>query len=94
LTLRLVSAAALLGCLSPAAAQTAGPEPSSCAAEAAQSAVGQPYSEDVAVRARQASGARLARKIEPGRAYTMEFSPDRLNLEVDARGVIRRVRCG
>jgi hypothetical protein len=56
--------------------------------------VGQPYSEDVAVRARQASGARLARKIEPGRAYTMEFSPDRLNLEVDARGVIRRVRCG
>jgi hypothetical protein len=36
-------------------------------------------------RATLVSGARTARIIRPGQAYTQEFNPDRLNIEVDAR---------
>lgn len=67
---------------------------SSCAAEKARSAVGQPYSDALAEQARREAGARVARKIEPGRAYTMEFLDGRLNLEVDGRDVVQRLRCG
>jgi hypothetical protein len=56
--------------------------------------VGRSYSEAVAEEARQAAGARIVRKIEPGGAYTMELRPDRLNLEVDRADVVQRVRCG
>jgi hypothetical protein len=52
------------------------------------------YTPDLAERARQAARARLVRKIEPGGAYTMDFSPDRLNVEVDRGGIVRGVECG
>ena len=56
--------------------------------------IGQPYSADLAERARRAAGARLLRRIVPGAVYTMEFSPDRLNLELNRSGVVVAVRCG
>jgi hypothetical protein len=68
--------------------------PAACVAERARFVVGRPYSEAVAEEARQAAGARIVRKIEPGGAYTMELRPDRLNLEVDRADVVQRVRCG
>jgi len=34
------------------------------------------------------------RVIEPGMAVTMDYSPSRLNIELDARGFITRVYCG
>jgi hypothetical protein len=45
-------------------------------------------------RARQAAGARIARKIEPDGAYTTDLRADRLNLEVDWADVVRRAWCG
>jgi Peptidase inhibitor I78 family len=93
------AAAALLASLSGAWAQPApAPSPSpgerACDEDRAAFAISQPYSTELAERARQAAGARLSRKVEPGGAYTMELRPDRLNIEVDRRDVVQRVRCG
>jgi hypothetical protein len=65
-----------------------------CNAGKARSAVGRPYTEAAAEKARVAAGASTTRKTEPGRAYTMEFRPDRLTLRVDRRGVVTAVVCG
>jgi Peptidase inhibitor I78 family len=46
--------------------------------------------EEIATR----SGARTVRWIEPGMAVTMDFRPDRLNVELDEDGVITAMRCG
>jgi hypothetical protein len=35
-----------------------------------------------------------ARVIEPGMAVTMDFSPDRINFEIDEQDRIAVVRCG
>jgi hypothetical protein len=79
-----------------AAAQPAGLQSpaSTCRDDAARFAVGQPYSDRLAERARRRARAGLVRKIEPGQVYTMEFRADRLNLELGPRGRIRAVRCG
>ena len=65
-----------------------------CRDGAARFAVGQRYSESLAERARRAARAAVTREIAPGQTYTMEFRPDRLNLETDGRGIVRRLRCG
>ena len=83
--------------LCPAIAQIAPSNPSEpvrCVEERAQFAVGEAYSEGLAERAREAAGARLVRKIEPGGAYTMDLRADRLNVEVDRLDVVQRVACG
>jgi hypothetical protein len=79
-----------------AAAQARVPQQpaSTCRESAASFALGQPYSDRLARRARRASGARVVRKVEPGQVYTMEFRADRLNIDVDRRGRVRAVRCG
>ena len=65
-----------------------------CAAGKARFAVNRPYTDAAAEKARIAAGADKVRKLEPGRVYTMEFRPDRLNLRVDRRGVVTSVACG
>jgi len=69
-------------------------ESGGCREEKARSAVGEPYSDELAERARQASGARVTRRVQPGGPDTMELRTDRLNLEVDQSGIVRAVRCG
>ncbi len=66
----------------------------SCFAEDAAGAVGQRATTGVIERATLESGARTARIIRPGQAYTQEFNPDRLNIEVDAANRIVRLSCG
>lgn len=70
------------------------PEGPSCSAGEAQSLAGQPYSLELAEKARQVAGAREVRKIEPGGAYTMDLNPNRLDIEVDRNGVVTGLRCG
>jgi len=70
------------------------PESAGCREEKARSAIGEPYSDERAERARQASGARTVRRRQSGEPDTMELRTDRLDLEVDQSGVIRAVRCG
>jgi hypothetical protein len=70
------------------------PARQTCAANRAQSFVGEAYSLELADRARQAAGAREVRKIEPGGAYTTDLDSDRLNIEVDHTGIVTGLRCG
>ena len=65
-----------------------------CKEESARFAVGEPYSDELAERARRAAGADVVRKTVPGGADTMELRADRLNLDVDRNGRVQRVRCG
>jgi Peptidase inhibitor I78 family len=92
-------AGAMTAALALAGSAAAQPSPSAepsagCRVAAAHFVLGETYSDTLARRARRGAGAREVRKIEPGRAYTMDFRADRLNLEVDGRGRIRAVRCG
>jgi hypothetical protein len=65
------------------------PPVGSCGADALQALVGQPAAVLETMRFGQ-----VVRVIHPGMAVTMDYSPDRLNVEVDADKVIRRVSCG
>jgi len=56
--------------------------------------VGEPFTEALKIRAREASGSRTVRVIRPGEAITMDYGLDRLNIELDAREKIISVRCG
>lgn len=68
--------------------------PGSCDASKAQFAVGQQPGLALQDQARERSGARIVRTLRPGQMVTMEYSGERLNLELDASGKIVRVRCG
>lgn len=85
---------AVSGCTTaPAPPQAPEPQPptlaSTCGADGLQSLVGQPAS--VLQTMRFGTTTRL---IRPGMAVTMDFSPSRLNIEIDARETITRVSCG
>jgi hypothetical protein len=65
-----------------------------CNAEPAQFAVGRAQTASLVEEVRQKSGAHIARILRPGQVVTMEFSGERVNVEVDAANRIVRVRCG
>ena len=64
------------------------PAPSDCGADAYQSLVGANLA---AVTLPADLGARI---IEPGMAVTMDYRPDRMNIEVEESGWIMAVYCG
>jgi hypothetical protein len=70
------------------------PERDSCTAQAANAYVGQMASAEVVEQARRAAQADVARVLHPGDVVTMEYRTGRLNVEVDERNVIVRLRCG
>ena len=45
-------------------------------------------------QARKASGSQIARILKPHDVVTLEYRSERLNLNVDERGVVTRVNCG
>lgn len=61
-----------------------------CNAHAHRGLIGQPLSDPASV----AALAPKVRLIRPGDAVTMDFQPDRLNVELDAAGRVVRVHCG
>lgn len=65
-----------------------------CDTEAVQSLIGEQGSEAVYARALQESGARSHRALGPEDMATMDFRPDRLNIDLDASGRITGFRCG
>lgn len=65
------------------------PGPESCGADALQGLVGQ--SAEVLATMKFANPTRILR---PGMAVTMDYSPTRLNIEVDTAERIVRVQCG
>ena len=84
----------LLGLIAASPAHAQSSPAARCDERAAQFAKGRPYSDQLAQQARQAAGAQVVRKPEPGQIYTMEYRFGRLNLELNSRRVIIRVRCG
>ena len=92
--------ALLAGCAAPGTPPTGTspmpppPPGTACNAQGAQFAIGKAPGASVVEEARQRSGSYMARVLRPNQAVTMEFNAQRLNLELDAAGVIRRVRCG
>lgn len=86
----------VLGCAQPAPAPAPAVPvpPGECATEPARSVEGKAFDADVQAQAQRLSGARSVRVIRPGQAVTMDFSPFRLNIELDASDRVLRVRCG
>lgn len=85
--LALLPLLALAACVEPVA-PPAEPEPDQCNAASLQGLIGQPSSvlENMMLRA----GTRV---INPGDAVTMDFRPDRMNIEIGTNGRIEKVAC-
>ena len=65
-----------------------------CNAEAARGHVGKVATAATVEAARKDAGASTARTLKPDQMVTMEYMEGRLNVDVDARNVITRIRCG
>ena len=91
-------AAALAACAAappePELAPGPAPDEGGCNAEAAGALVGRAATEALGAEALRLSGAARLRWIRPGDAVTMDYSTDRLNVHVDARGRVERLACG
>ena len=82
-------ALALIGCA------TIPPEPSGqCNAGRLSDLVGRPATAELGAEALRRSGALRLRWIRPGDVVTMDFSPQRLNVHLDAGGRVERFACG
>ena len=65
-----------------------------CNAEAAQYAVGQKASAELATQLMQKTGSQTLRWMPPRTAATMDFRADRLNIAYDDAMIITRISCG
>ncbi|QXH54899.1 I78 family peptidase inhibitor [Pseudomonas maumuensis] len=65
-----------------------------CEASGADFAIGKPASAELLEQARKASGSQMARILKPHDVITLEYRSERLNLNVDDKGVVTRVNCG
>lgn len=99
----LLAGAALLaaGCATPEPPASKGPLPpkviaggGECRIAPAQFAVGRTADAALQVEAGKKSGAAIVRVLRPRQPITMEFSAQRLNLEVDANNRVVSARCG
>jgi hypothetical protein len=88
LTLPILALAACVPSAPPKAPPPLPPE-NACGAADLQSLVGQPATVLDTMRFGQP-----VRVIRPGMAVTMDYSADRLNIEIDRRERIARVSCG
>lgn len=77
-----------------ATAPAGAPGETPCDTEAVQSLIGTQGSETVYAKAMQDAGAKAHRALGPTDMATMDFRPDRLNIDLDADGKITGFRCG
>jgi streptogramin lyase len=70
------------------------PARAGCHAQAAAALVGRAATAALGAEALRLTGARRLRWIRPGDMVTMDYSPERLNLHLDARGRVERLACG
>lgn len=90
-----VALLALAACTQTPAPATADPASGAqCDATSVQALIGRMGDAATVESAKAASGARTARRYETGSPLTMDFRPDRLNVEVDAAGKIVKLSCG
>jgi hypothetical protein len=65
-----------------------------CNAEPAQGLVGRTATTELGAEARRLAGAKSLRWIPEGSMVTMDYRPDRLNIELDGGNRVTRIRCG
>lgn len=70
------------------------PGQAKCDAAGGQFAIGAALDAPLVERVRVRTGSHIARVLRPGQVVTMEFSEQRVNVEIDAAGKVVRVRCG
>ncbi|MDR0210985.1 MAG: hypothetical protein LBJ33_17745 [Pseudomonas putida] len=97
----LLAAAVLAGCStggSSSGSDSASSAPADnggrCEASGADFAIGKQATPALLEQARKASGSQLARILKPHDVITLEYRSERLNLNVDEKGVVTRVNCG
>jgi hypothetical protein len=86
-----------LAACAPMPPRTGGPLPPAsfqCVAEPGAWAIGKPASAEVVERIRVDTHSRIARVLRPGQVVTMEFSAERVNVNVNERDAIIGVTCG
>ena len=96
LILPLALAAACTPVTGDAPPATAAPDPipgTRCDANVLAGLVGKPAA-SISDEAKRLSGARTVRSYGPNDPVTMDYRPDRLNIETDAKGVVVRFTCG
>lgn len=77
------------------AAATPAPVPEgSCDDTQAQWIIGKAASPAELDQAGKDANAASVRSLKPGEAATMDFNPNRLNIDLDEKGVVTAVRCG
>jgi len=82
---------ALIGCAGIAAER---PPAGTCDAGRQSRLVGRPGTPELGAEAQRRSGAARLRWIRPGDMVTMDFSPQRLTIRLDAQGRIDHFICG
>ena len=94
---------ALIGALALSACATAAtpPEPSvigaggyACRPDGLDQFVGQPATQALGAEMLRVSGARILRWVGHGMMVTMEFSPERLTVQLTADNRVERANCG
>jgi hypothetical protein len=86
-----------LAACAPMPPTTGGPLPPAtiqCVAEPGAWAIGKAATAEVVERIRMDTHSRIARVLRPGQAVTMEFSAERVNVNVNDRNAIIGVTCG
>ena len=88
-----------LGACTTTTQQTAGdaapmPGAGACDATALAALVGKPFTPALEADARARAKVQNVRAIRPGMAVTMDFRPDRLNIDIDEKNVVTGFRCG
>jgi hypothetical protein len=86
------------GAMSPVSPDAPPPMPpeqaATCDAAKAQAFVGRKADEGTVQAAVAASGAKTVRVLRPGVMVTLDYRGDRLNLQLDGKGLIASARCG
>lgn len=65
-----------------------------CDTTALAALVGKPFTPALEADARARAKPRTVRAIRPGMAVTMDFRPDRLNIDIDEKNMVAGFRCG
>ena len=94
ITLGLLPLAACTVATSDATADSPPPSSGTCRSEALAQFIGQPASEELGQRMLKASGARIIRWVPKGGVITMEFSPERVTVQLDGSNRVEGANCG
>ena len=84
----------MAGCAATPPAAAPLPADGPCMADAASWAIGSAATPEVVERARAETHSSDVRVIEPGQPVTMDYSAERLNINVNERGAIVGLKCG